>query len=243
MARIFESLERSKHQSHNKRQSEPLRFSNLPLEARHQVEKLKSGIIMADFSQRAKAILFASYNHGEGTTTVATIFAESLAQDKKYKILLVDANTRSPGLDTNLIPHNPGKLLFFSDILGQQSMSHSLPGSSVIPNLSVILGGNIMHHPSQVFDHSHFADFIRQMKEQFDFIVFDSSPLGIYYDTIVMASHLDGVILVVQADNTPWYELGRAKQMLKDKNVPLLGIVLNRRKFYIPRYIFQKLFA
>ncbi len=243
MAKTFEALERSKHQSHNKRRGEPLRFSNLPLEARHQLEKLKSSIIMADSSQRAKAILFASYNHGEGTTTVATTFAESLAQDKKYKILLVDANTRTPRLDTNLIPHNLGKLLFFSDILSQQPVSHSLPGSSVIPNLSVIPSGNIMHHPSQVFDHSHFADFIRQMKEQFDFIVFDSSPLGRYYDTIVMASHLDGVILVVQADNTQWYELGRAKRMLKDKNIPVLGIVLNRRKFHIPRYIFQRFFA
>lgn len=243
MARTFEALERSKDRACNKKQGVPLRFSNLPLEARHQLEKLKSNIIMADSGQKAKAILFASYNHGEGTTTLATTFAESLAQDKKYKILLVDANTRAHGLDTNLIPDNLEKPLLFSDILSQESMSHSLPGSSVVTNLSVIPSGNIIHHPSQVFDHSHFADFIHQMKEQFDFIIFDSSPLGRYYDTIVLASHLDGVILVVQAEKTPWYELNRAKQMLEDKNVPVLGIVLNRRKFPIPRSIFQRFFA
>ncbi|MBC2696166.1 MAG: CpsD/CapB family tyrosine-protein kinase [Desulfobacteraceae bacterium] len=243
MARTFEALEKSKSHLYKKRQRGPLRFSNLPLEARHQFEKLKSSIIMADSDQRAKAILFASYNHGEGTTTLATTFAESLAQDKKYKILLVDANTRSPGLDTNLIPDNLKKPLLFSDILSQKSVSHVLPGGSVASKLLIIPSGNVTYHPSQVFDHSHFADFIREMKEQFDFIIFDSSPLGRYYDTIVLATHMDGVILVVQAEKTPWYDLNRAKQMLEDKNVPVLGIVLNRRKFPIPRSIFQRFFA
>jgi capsular exopolysaccharide synthesis family protein len=243
MPRIFEALKKSKHQARNKRHGESLRFADLPLEARHQLEKLKSGIILADSNQKTTTILFASYNHGEGTTTVAASFAESLAQNKKYNILLVDANTRAPHLHEIFTPNNPNNTLLFSDILTQQIKKPVLLNTSVTPNLSLIPSGDVTYHPSQVFDHSHFADFIREMKEQFDFIIFDSSPLGKYYDTIVLASHLDGVILVVQAENTPWYKLNRAKQMLGDKNILVLGVVLNRRRFHIPRSIFQRFFA
>jgi hypothetical protein len=118
------------------------------------------------------------------------------------------------------------------------SLPEPLPNS----NLSLISTGNITYHPSQVFDHAQFRNFIKYVRERFDFVIFDSSPIGKYYDSIVLASHLDGVILVVQAEKTPCYEVKRAKQMLEDRNISILGTVLNRRRYHIPAFIFERFF-
>lgn len=242
MARTSEAVEKSKKQTYKRRHGQQLRFSDLTLEARHQLEKLKSSIILRDANQSTRSILFSSYNHGEGTSTVTANFAEALAQDEKYKILLVDANTRCPRLHKIFNPDKPKTTMAFSDLLSKQITTSNLPEPSSGCNLSITLCGDIAYHPSQVFDHARFTNFIKCVTKLFDFVIFDSSPIGRYYDSIVLASHVDGVILVVEAEETPCYELKRAKQILQDRNIPILGVVLNRRRFHIPDFIFQRFF-
>ena len=83
---------------------------------------------------------------------------------------------------------------------------------------------------------------MESVTQLFNFVIFDSSPIGQYYDSIVLASHVDGVILVVEAEKTTYLEVERAKQMLAEAKVPVLGVVLNRRRFHIPHFLFQALF-
>jgi len=217
------------------------RFSDLPLEARHQFEKLKSSVILQRRNQEAKSILFSSYNHGEGTSTIVLNFAESLAEDRNYNILIVDANTRTPCLHEIVNLHSPCDNVVFSDILTQQVAEAALPRPSAASNLCLVPSGTITAHPSQIFDHTQFQNFVDRVTKLFDFVIFDSSPIGQYYDSIVLASHVDGVMLIVQAEKTPFHEVRRAKQMLEDKNISTLGVILNRRRFRIPQFIFRKL--
>lgn len=242
MVKTLKGFENSKKRRFRKEKYRKLQFSNLPLVVRHQFEKLKSHIILGNLNGQPRSILFSSYNHGEGTTSAVANFAESLAQEQKYKILAVDANTRSPSLQVFLGANNPSFSLTFPDMIVQNDSIQLLKEMSNTSNLIVIQSKNTANHPSQVFDHTHFASFIENSKKFFDFIIFDSSPIGKYYDSIVIASHLDGVILVAEAEKTLSSELKRAKQMLVDKNIPILGVILNRRRFPIPRFIFKRFF-
>lgn len=228
------TIERKKGMAHH--------YSDLPPRSRHQFEKLKSSIILGTGDRRIRSILFLSYNHGEGTTTVATNFAESLAEDKKYKILMVDANTRTPGLQEIVSGYAVDNNLVFSDLLTPDAAQPPLPKPSPQSNLFLVPSGDISYHPSQVFDHTRFEKFISSVTELFDFVIFDSSPIGQYYDSIVLGSRVDGVILVIEAERTQLQEAKWAKQMLQDKNIPILGVVLNRRRFRIPKSVFQKFF-
>jgi len=228
------TIERKKGMAHH--------YSDLPPRSRHQFEKLKSSIILGTDARRIRSILFSSYNHGEGTTTVATNFAESLAEDKKYKILMVDANTRTPALHRIVNDLRPNDNFAFSDVLTQQVEKWTLPKPSAASNLCLVASGDISYHPSQVFDHTRFEKFISSVTELFDFVIFDSSPIGQYYDSIVLGSRVDGVILVIEAEKTQLQEVKWAKQMLQDKNIRILGVVLNRRRFRIPKSVFQKFF-
>ncbi|NVM20222.1 MAG: CpsD/CapB family tyrosine-protein kinase [Desulfobacterales bacterium] len=240
IAKPVEASEKSTSHAVQKKMGGGRRFSDLPLGVRHQFEQLKSSIILGSSAQRIKSILFTSYNHGEGTSTVIANFAESLVQDRKYKILMVDANTRSPALHQLAGVNNPDDNLVFSDMLTQQIAESDLPKPSPTSNLSLVPCGSTAYHPSQIFDHTKFSNFINRVTKLFDFVIFDSSPVGKYYDPVILASHVDGVILVVQAEKTPFHELKRANQILQDGNIPILGAVLNRRRFYIPQVIFER---
>jgi len=223
-----------------KRRGKYLRFADLPFEVRDQLEKLKSSIILRNPNQEQKIILLVSYNEREGTSTVAVNFAESLSQDRKYSILLVDGNTRNPCLHKIFDLDNT---VGFSQLITEKIEISETVRNSAIANLFLIPSGKIIYHPSQVFDHVRFKNFLDSAKEQYDFVIFDSSPIGKYYDSIVLASQVNGVILVVQAGRTSWYNIKRAKKILEDKKIPILGAILNRRKYHIPGFIFERFFG
>jgi len=215
-------------------------FSQLPLEVRHQFEKLTSSIILKNGGRRFRRILFTSYHRGEGTTTVSSNFARVLAEDRRYRVLLLDANTRAPGLAGKR--RGEGDHIGFSDLFEHGVENWSLPKPSSESNLTVIGSGNVVHHPSQVFDHKRFSKFMAGVLKLFHFVILDSSPIGRYYDSMVLAPHVDGVILVVEAERTQLSELKWARQMLEERSVPILGVVLNRRRFRIPSLIFHRFF-
>ncbi|MBN1842108.1 MAG: CpsD/CapB family tyrosine-protein kinase [Deltaproteobacteria bacterium] len=218
-------------------------FLQLPPVVRAQFEKLASSIVIPQKKQKLRSIVFMSYNHGEGTSTIVKYFAESLALGQKHNVLVVDANTRTPSLGQRSNGNEVKHKFSFSDLFTGQIEDWALPKPSPDSNFSTVPSGDITYHPSQVFDHEQFDRFIDSAKKLFHFVIFDSSPIGLYYDSIVLSSHVDGVILVVQAERTQPNELKRAKQMLHDSDIPVLGVVLNRRRFRIPAFVYQRFFG
>ena len=215
-------------------------IGDLAPNVRQQFEKLKSTLILGATSGGPRAILFSSYNHGEGTSTIVANVAAALAQQKKYRTLVIDANTRKPGLERILSESVVTHDIVFSDIVSPEGSEPISLGKVSESNFFLIRCGNTSYHPAQTFDHTKFATFVNSAKEVFDFVVFDSSPIGKYYDAIVLAARMDGVILVTQAEKTPAYELKIAKHTLLERGIPILGVVLNRRRFHIPQFVFDR---
>lgn len=223
-------------------QKEMTRFSELPLEFRHQLEKLKGALALEKDLQESKAILFCSYNEGEGSSTVAANFAGCLAQDRALHTILVDANTRNRNKISGYTFKASSSGLGFYEMICDQRGAEKIPGPSENSGFTFLPCGMVRHHPAQVFDHALFKIFVARAKQLYDVVLFDSSPLGKHYDAIVLASSLDGVILVVEAERTTSYELKRAHKMLQEKNIPVLGAILNKRRFPIPRLVFERFF-
>ena len=238
MARVYEALEVSKKKTAKRKRGNYLRYDDLPYGVKDQLERLKASTILRRSGQKIKSILFVSYRHKEGTTTLVANFAELLAQNRERKVLIVDGNTRNPCLHNYF---NIDNAAGFSDVFNQDKNTEIIMNTN-IPNLFVIPGGAQTYDPSQSFDHDQFENFMEDLKRQYNFIIFDCSPLAKYHDAIILASHVDAVILVIQAEKTPWYEVKRAKGMIEDKNMRVLGAVLNKRKFYIPKFIFERFF-
>jgi len=238
MARVYEALEVSEKKTAKRKRGNYLRFDDLPYGVQDQLEKMKSSTVLRRSGAKIKSVLFLSYRSGEGTTTVAATFAESLTRENKYKVLLIDGNTRNPCLHNVFDLNNS---LGFSDLFEKDKISEIIMNTD-IPNFDIISSGKVCFHPSQSFDHLRFEKLMKDLYQQYDFVIFDSSPIANYYDAMVLASHVDSVIMVVQAQKTHWYDVKKAKQLIDDRKIPVVGAVLNRRKYYIPRFVFERFF-
>ena len=101
-------------------------------------------------------------------------------------------------------------------------------------NLSVVAAGGGSPRP---IDLEIVDALVNRLRPQFDFIVIDGPPVNRYADASVLATKVDGVILVVEADSTPVVEAEAAKRQLDKVGARILGVVLNRRRSYIPAFL------
>lgn len=201
-------------------------------------EKLKTNLLSLNSENPIKTIMVSSAAAREGTTTVASNLAVTMAKKSTLKILLVDANLRHPNLNKFFALENKGGL---SDlILGKIEISDVLKKTE-LPNLSVITSGACNLNHLEIFESERLKDIIKSLRNQFDHLIFDSVPINVYPDAQILASKLDGVVLVVRAGKTRRQVVQKAKEQLQRVNANIVGIILNRRKYVIPKLFYNRL--
>jgi Mrp family chromosome partitioning ATPase len=78
-------------------------------------------------------------------------------------------------------------------------------------------------------------------KEKFDYVVFDGDSAMASSEAVILAKQFDGVVFVVECEKTKWEVLELAKEKITNVGGNILGVVLNRRRFYIPRGLYGKI--
>lgn len=185
-----------------------------------------------------KSILITGIAHGSGSSTTAANFAITLARDCSLNVLLVDANLRSPSLhEVFKIEYNQG----LSQLLTEKEEETSFFKKVGHGNLYVLPCGKNSSMPMNLFESNRFEKTLKNMRKKFDYVIFDAPPLNGYLDSIVMCRKMDGVILVLESGNTRREVAIKAKQELEEAGAKVLGVVLNRRKHYIPECIYKRL--
>ena len=86
-----------------------------------------------------------------------------------------------------------------------------------------------------------FQTLIEDLRRDFTYIVIDSPPLGEYPDAALFARMSDGLVMVVEANDTRRDTARKAKEMLEAGGVSVLGAVLNKRTFPIPEAVYRRL--
>ena len=83
--------------------------------------------------------------------------------------------------------------------------------------------------------------FWEPLKERFDLIIVDSPPVMLFPDGPAIVSKVDGVILVIEAEKTRWQVALNVKEKIIKSGGTILGTVFNKRKYYIPEYLYKYL--
>ena len=199
-------------------------------------EDLKANLLARYPLGSMKTILFTSVSHGMGASTTAVNFAITLARNGQSRVLLVDADLRTPKLhDVFKIDYLNGLSDFVAD------------GSGLLPcrvgseNLDVIPSGRIQSDPVSLFGSKGFDKFLKRVRESYDFIVLDAPPIHGFPDSRALCGKVDGVVLVMEAGKTRQQAALSAKRQLEEAGGKILGVVLNKRKFYIPEFIYRRL--
>ena len=79
------------------------------------------------------------------------------------------------------------------------------------------------------------------MKERADWVLFDSPPITHHMDSVVLAPKVDGVVMVVEAERTRWEVAENARKSIKGGNGNVLGVILNKRRYPIPEWLYTRL--
>ena len=201
-------------------------------------QEVKTKLITGFPLGSVKTILFTGTAHGDGCTTTAVSFAKTMAQFCRLNILLIDANLRSPRLHEIFnVEYNQG----LGDLLTIEEEKESLFKKVGHGNLCLIPCGKKKAGPLAIFESTRFDKTLKLMREKFDYVILDAPPVNNFAETKVMGKKVDGVILVIESGKTRKQVALRAKQDLEDAGAKVLGVILNRRKHYIPEWIYKRL--
>ena len=237
MSKIYEAVkkateERERTRARTVRPAAPLRDRAADGGgAEEEYQKLRASLVSIPVPSGLHIILVTSPRHGEGTTTVAVGLATALAKERDARVLLVEGNFRSPSFSSVLpLTSSVGVLDFASGRATPEAVATRLEQL----NLSVIAAGAATSTDAKV---EIVDELVGRLQSQFDFIIIDGPPVNSYADASVLSTRVDGVILVVEADGTPVSEAEAAKRQLDRVGARILGVVLNRRRSYIPAFL------
>lgn len=197
-----------------------------------QYQKLRRRLAPQPDQPSVKAIMIAATTHGEGATTTSAILASMLARSGHSKILLVDANLRTPALDGVFNDAESPEGL--TDVIASDKPVETAIYQTNFSNLFLLPVGRPHSSPSYLFDGDPISNLLVLLKERFDFIIFDGAPLDGYSESFFLASKVDGVILVLESERTKKQVVKKIKKELEWGPINLLGIVLNKKRKYIP---------
>ncbi|KRE10471.1 capsular biosynthesis protein [Bacillus sp. Root239] len=191
-----------------------------------QYRTIRTNIQFSNVDQDIKTIVVTSSGAEEGKSTTTSNLATVYAQ-QGLKVLLIDADLRKPtGHYTFRLENHIG----LTNVLTRQSTLAQAVQESEIPHLSVLTSGPIPPNPSELLASAQMAELLKEMKEQFDMIIFDTPPILAVADAQILANQVDGTILVVSSGKTEKDAALKSKELLSNAQGKLLGVVLNNRK-------------
>ena len=200
--------------------------------------EIKTKLITQFSEESIKTIMFTSTAHGDGSSFTAVSFATTLARDCRQNVILIDANLRCPRIHeifnieyrqglSNQLTKDEGKIYILKKV------GHG--------ELYLMPCGEKNSEPINLFESIRFEKTLQTMREKFDYVILDTPPVNSYAESIVIASKVDGVILVVESDKTRQQVALRAKEEMEKAGANVLGVILNKRKHYIPEWIYKRL--
>lgn len=181
-------------------------------------------------NQEIKTILVTSFESGEGKSLVSSNLAISFAQ-KNDNVLLLDVDMRR-GRQHEIFKSSltPG----LSDILSTKMKEGEIlslvkyVNETMLPNLKVISKGNCPKNPTELLMNKQTVFLINEMRDVADRVIIDAPPLMAVTDTSILASKVDGIIIVVEQGKRKSEELKKMIKDLKKAGGNIIGIVFNK---------------
>jgi succinoglycan biosynthesis transport protein ExoP len=186
---------------------------------------LRTNIHFASVDTPMRTLVVTSSAPGEGKTTTAANLAFAMAADGR-RVILVDTDLRRPSLHTLLeLPAVPG----LTDVLlGKATLNEALLDHESMQGLSVLTCGSTPPNPSELLGSRTFRNLVGDLMEMSDLVIFDSPPVLAASDAQILASQMDGTILVLEAGQTKKAEAKRTLSLLRQARANVLGVAYNK---------------
>jgi Mrp family chromosome partitioning ATPase len=177
-------------------------------------------------------IVFSSASRGEGTSYVSYNVARQLTVMLDRKIAWVDANFESPQTRLEHETLNFRNLLLAPELWREFPVSDSL---TLVPN------GSQAIKPTDLLRSVNYVRLLESFANTFSFTVIDAPPFLESVDVGHLAARATGLVVVIESRGLKHEVIRHGLEQVKSLDVDVLGAVLNRRVFDIPRAIYKRL--
>jgi capsular exopolysaccharide synthesis family protein len=187
--------------------------------------------------ERPKVLLITSAVPNEGKSTIAANLARTLALGGS-RVLLVDADLRKGRLHEMMgLQCEPGLV----ELLHQPDNLDSVIQRDSLQNFAFLSRGKALGHAGDLFLGQAFDQVLARMRQQFDYVLIDSSPVFAADDATTLAPKVDGTLFVVRGNFSSVRQVREALELLHQRQAKVLGLVFNRadasaRSYYYYKY-------
>ena len=185
---------------------------------------LRTSVLLSAVGRPPRSLTFVSAEPGEGKTTIASNLAISLAQLGK-RVLLIDGDMRRPCVHKlfDIESHSGGLVTYLTEEDGWQQLVRP----TGITNLDCLVCGPVPPNPSELLSSDRMQTLLREAMAEYQFVLVDAPPLLNVADGRILATMVEGAILVVKGGVTPRELALQAQLHIRDVGARLLGVVLN----------------
>ncbi|KAF0866646.1 CpsD/CapB family tyrosine-protein kinase [Pseudomonas sp. LD120] len=199
----------------------------------------ESNLAVTVLDQELRVILLTAANRGSGITSSSLSMASELARNSRGRVLLVDTSLSDNSLTRRLD-------------MAERAGFLDLVLADVPPSLSACIDTNT----GQDFDflplgrRQQYAERLtpellreqlQMLTRQYRFVIIDGDPVYSSGDILTLSTQVDGVVLVVRSEETRWEVAQAAAQRLIQAEAKLIGSVFNARKYYMPKWVYDRL--
>ncbi|HXH72094.1 MAG TPA: polysaccharide biosynthesis tyrosine autokinase, partial [Mariprofundaceae bacterium] len=184
---------------------------------------LRTSIQLASLENQVGSIMITSSGPGEGKSTTMCNLAVTLAQSGR-KTLVVDCDMRRPVVGRYLeVPSEPG----LAEVLDGKLDWHESVRPTAVEGLFALPAGSIPPNPSELIGRAKMAQILSEMKQEYDFVLCDVPPILVVSDAALLASHVDGVLILVRAGKAVAHAVKRASDQMQRVGGTVLGAIFN----------------
>lgn len=205
---------------------------------------LRTSVLLSTAGRPPRSLVFISAEPGEGKTTTCCNLAICLAQLGK-RVLLIDTDMRRPSVHRFFgLSASAGVVNYLT---GDRDWL-SLMQNSGLPGLDCAVCGPVPPNPSEIISSSRMETLLREAMGKYDFVLCDSPPLLSVADGRILATMVEGAILVVKGGATPRELVRHAQLLASDVGARLIGVVLNgvnihADDYYYSRYYYYRAYS
>jgi len=190
---------------------------------------LRTNLNFKNLKNQNQVLLLTSAEKQEGKTTTICNLAITLAQSDK-RVLLIDGDLRMPRVNTifEINKRQPGLSNILVDDLPIEVVVNKIQN---LEKLEVLTAGNKQVSPTELLNSDSFENMIMECRKEYDFILIDTPPVLSFADASIISKVVNGVLLVVEAQETKKALVVEAKKTLDKVGATIIGVVLTKVKY------------
>lgn len=200
---------------------------------------LRTNIQFMNNKDGAISLLVTSTMPGEGKSWVTSNLGVAFAQSNK-KVVIIDSDMRKGRIhsifETKIFP---GLSNYLSGIDEANSKNKTIKDYIIktdVDNLYIIPAGNVPPNPSELLSNEKMVEGLEELKQEFDVILFDSTPCMLVTDAVIISRIVDSTIIVSSHKSTKIENLKEVQKNIENVGGKIAGVVINKIPTSLKKY-------